>query len=323
MSDEIQQALEYLRQGKLVSFPTETVYGLGADARNLKAVNRVFEIKGRPTDHPLIVHLPDSSHLAAWSVNIPKEAWQLAEAFWPGPLTLVLAKHPSVLNEITGHQETVALRVPDHPLALELLNKFNDGLVGPSANRFGRISPTTAQHVQADLGADLAYILDGGPCRVGIESTIVQITEMGFKILRPGDISATMIRAVLNRPLEGNDHQLRVSGDLASHYAPQKTLQLVNSEQLQNALQSYLKSHKKIAVWAFSAIAEQVGMIVYQAPTEPKSYARELYAMLRKLDMSEARLLILEKPPETSEWRAIQDRLGRASSTEFTGGSLA
>jgi len=199
MSVQIEKAAALLRQGELVAFPTETVYGLGADASNPEAVAKIFAAKGRPADHPLIVHIPGVEHLDRWAREIPETAFASAKAFWPGPLTLILKRQPNVPDAVTGGQDTVGIRVPGHPLALELLKAFDGGVAAPSANRFGHVSPTTAQHVHDELGSAVAMVLDGGPCRVGIESTIVNLTGPQSRILRPGMISAADLGRVLGR----------------------------------------------------------------------------------------------------------------------------
>jgi L-threonylcarbamoyladenylate synthase len=195
--DSIQQAAQLLRKGRLVAVPTETVYGLGADATNPEAIKKIFAAKGRPADHPLIVHIPDASYLNAWAVDIPDSALILAERFWPGPLTLVLKKQPDVPLEVTGGQETIALRVPNHPVALNLLKVFGGGIAAPSANRFCRISPTQASHVAEELGDKVDLILDGGACQVGLESTIVDLSSGNPKLLRPGQIGKAEIEELL------------------------------------------------------------------------------------------------------------------------------
>ena len=198
---QIERAVSLLRAGKLVAFPTETVYGLGADASNVSAIRGVFSAKHRPADHPLIVHLSDTAGLKHWASDVPREAWLLAEAFWPGPMTIVLPRAAHVLSEVTGGQSTVALRVPSHPIARRLLNAFNGGIVAPSANRFGRLSPTTAEHVREELDDAVDLILDGGMCSVGIESTIVAFRDGRAVVLRPGAVTAEQIEATLNSVL--------------------------------------------------------------------------------------------------------------------------
>ena len=189
----IEQAADLLHRGKLVAIPTETVYGLGADASNPEAVAKIFQAKGRPADHPLIVHLAYASQMKDWAEEVPDSALRLASAFWPGPLTMILRKKASVPAVVTGGQETVALRVPDNPVALWLLRVFGGGIAAPSANRFGRISPTTAQHVAEELGDAVDCILDGGPCTVGVESTIIDLTDQQPTILRPGRITRSQL----------------------------------------------------------------------------------------------------------------------------------
>lgn len=223
----IDQAADLLRQGRLVAFPTETVYGLGADASNPDAVRRIFLAKGRPVDHPLIVHIPSVASLDAWALSIPQAAQQLAAHFWPGPLALILKKRPEVPLEVTGGQDTVGLRVPDHPVALRLLQAFGGGVAAPSANRFCRISPTLAIHVQEELGASVDMILDGGACQVGVESTIVDLSGSQPKLLRPGHITRDQIEAILQTKLlvssqieQADAMQIRAPGMMAIHYAP-------------------------------------------------------------------------------------------------------
>jgi L-threonylcarbamoyladenylate synthase len=217
VAPDIERAVALLRAGELVAFPTETVYGLGADAANPAAVAKIFAAKGRPQDHPLIVHLDGAAQLDAWARDIPAYAFELAEAFWPGPLTLILKRQPGVPDAVTGGQDTVGLRVPGHPLALELLRAFGGGLAAPSANRFGRISPTTARHVREELGEAVAMVLDGGPCQVGIESTILDCTGGAPRILRPGMVGAPALGRVLGRmPGYGAAGGPRVSGSQAA-----------------------------------------------------------------------------------------------------------
>jgi L-threonylcarbamoyladenylate synthase len=252
---EVSRAADLLRAGELVAFPTETVYGLGADASNPQAVARIFAAKGRPADHPLIVHLPDTSHLHRWAVDIPEAAHKLAAAFWPGPLTLILKRHPSVSEAITGGQDTVGLRVPNHPLALQLLREFDGGVAAPSANRFGRVSPTTAAHVREELGDAVALILDGGPCTVGIESTILDLSGGEARILRPGMLDAEAIAGVLGALpfVGGTQNAPRVSGSLEAHYAPQTPLRLVEVKTLGEFAQRALDAGKSVAVLSAGA----------------------------------------------------------------------
>lgn len=321
MTPEIARAVALLEQGELVAFPTETVYGLGADARNPQSVAKIFAAKGRPADHPLIVHIPDAGHLERWARDIPPEAHQLAEKFWPGALTLILKRHPSVPDCVTGGQDTVGLRVPRHPLALELLAAFDGGIAAPSANKFGRISPTTAQHVRDDLGDAVALILDGGPCELGIESTIVDLTGKRAVLLRPGLLSATDIGRVLGRnPLSPDDPlappdlvKNRASGTLAAHYAPRTPLVLMPDDSLPIALRNAIVQKERVAVLAtHPAPFEMPGVHWHVAPPDPAGFAHQLYANLRALDALGCDRIYVQKPVG-QPWLAVLDRLKRAA----------
>lgn len=316
--NDIQQAVALLRRGDLVALPTETVYGLGADAMNPDACAKIFAAKGRPSDHPLIVHLPDAEQLPVWARAIPKEAIALARAFWPGPLTLILKKHEDVPDLVTGGQDTVGLRVPNHPVALELLRAFGGGIAAPSANRFGRISPTTAAHVREELGDRVPLILDGGPCQVGLESTILDLSRDVPVILRPGAIGVDDIARVIGRRprLRGEDEAgqggsvaPRVSGALAAHYAPRTPLELVAGADLLVALQP------GDAVLARMPRPDslQDGVRWVAAAIDAAAYGHDLYAALRDLDTAGCRRILVEAPPASPEWSAVIDRLGRAA----------
>ncbi len=305
----ITRAAELLRAGKLVALPTETVYGLGADAANPDAVRQIFAAKGRPADHPLIVHLADAEQLTAWAREIPKEAIALARAFWPGPLTLILKKEAEVCDLVTGGQDTVGLRVPDHPAALALLRAFGGGVAAPSANRFGRISPTTAQHVQEELGEAVAMILEGGACEVGLESTILDLSRGEPVILRPGMIGRAAIAAVIGRqPRLRHEAEAapRVSGALAAHYAPRTPMRIVSREEIATA-----PADCAVLTRAGESDAGRHAMSI-DAPFDAHGYAHDLYANLRALDASGAREILVERLPDGSEWEAVHDRLGRA-----------
>jgi L-threonylcarbamoyladenylate synthase len=314
MSAEIERAVELLRAGELVAFPTETVYGLGADASNPAAVARIFSAKGRPRDHPLIVHLPGIEHLDRWAREIPEKAYALAKAFWPGPLTLILKRRPEVIDAITGGQDTVGLRVPNHPLALELLNAFDGGIAAPSANRFGHVSPTTAQHVRDELGNAVAMILDGGPCQVGIESTIVDLTSERTTILRPGMVSAYDLGKVLGRlPATGGAGAPRVSGSLEAHYAPRTPLALLQPDVVIFAVREALAANERIGVIAPMTCPLSDERIVWrQISGEAGAFAHDIYAFLRELDGLKCTRIVVQKPPQAENWRAINDRLQRA-----------
>ena len=303
-------AAQLLRAGKLVAFPTETVYGLGADASSASAMARLYAIKGRPADHPVIVHFVDAAAAFTWAREIPEAARTLAARFWPGPLTLVLKRASHVGNFVTGGQDTVGVRVPEHPLARELLGAFGGGVAAPSANRFGRVSPTTAQHVSEDLGADVDMVLDGGPCGVGIESTIVDLSRGVPVVLRPGHISAAQIEAALAGTVSAPDGSSpRVSGGLPSHYAPRTPARLVQPRDLDAEIKRLGAS---AAVLGFSAPDDRVDFWL-RMPRDPATYARKLYASLRELDATGCAMLLVESPPDAPEWQGVLDRLRRAA----------
>jgi L-threonylcarbamoyladenylate synthase len=314
--EAIAEAASLLRAGELVAIPTETVYGLGADARNPAAVAKIFAAKGRPADHPLIVHLPAVEHLSRWAVNVPETAYQLARAFWPGPLTLILERAATVPDAVTGGQPTVGLRIPAHPVALALLQAFDGGIAAPSANRFGRISPTTAAHVRDELGEALALVLDGGACEVGIESTILDLSQAPPVILRPGAISAEQIATVTGqRPsLAGAiPDRPRVSGSLAAHYAPRTTMRLCAAATLLDQASAHAASGKRVAVLARACTDPRDPRFTWHAaPADAPGYAHDLYAALRALDAAGADLILVETPPDDEAWSAVTDRLGRA-----------
>lgn len=324
----IDRAVAALRRGEAVGLPTETVYGLAADARNPAAIARVFALKGRPLDHPLIVHLPDALALVDWAIDVPDSAYRLAEAFWPGPLTLVLRRHPAVLDAVTGGQSTIALRVPAHPIAQAVLHSFGDGLVAPSANRFGHVSPTTAAHVRAEFGDALPIVLDGGVCTVGVESSIVDLSGATPRLLRPGMLAAAQIEAVLRKPLarEAVEASPRVSGSLESHYAPRTPAHWVDSpiarrsaarrdasaaSDEQSRLAALLQCETaQLGVLALGSLPE--GFEGLALPADPVAYARRMYAALRELDAGGFAAILIQAPPDTEAWLAIRDRLRRA-----------
>ena len=314
------RAVALLRAGELVGMPTETVYGLAADASNPAAVARIFAAKGRPADHPVIVHLPDatdmSSQLSRWAREIPPAAQALAAAFWPGPLTLILKRQPDVSDLITGGQDTVGLRVPAHPLAQALLKTFGSGLAAPSANRFGRISPTTAAHVRDELGPAVAMVLDGGPCPVGIESTIVDLSGDAPRILRPGRISAAQVAAIVG-PLgdhsrQGTGATPRVSGSLEAHYAPRTPMQLCAGQAFVDALAG-IHIDERVGVLSMRSSPDDPRFVWRMMPGEAAPYATALYAALRALDDAGCDRLIVDAPPQEPVWLAVNDRLRRAA----------
>jgi L-threonylcarbamoyladenylate synthase len=313
---EIPRAAAALRAGELVAFPTETVYGLGADATNPAAVAMIFAAKGRPADHPLIVHLPGTSHLERWAAEIPDSAYRLAAAFWPGPLTMILKRQPTVIDLITGAQATVGLRVPNHPLALQLLNEFGGGVAAPSANLFGHVSPTTADHVRDELGAAVNMVLDGGPCDVGIESTILDLSSTTPRILRPGMLDAASLGEILGEvPLLGaNAGAPRVSGSLESHYAPTTPLRLVAEPEFDAALRDALRQGLSVVAMAPRASAASHPKLFWQtSSTDPTRYAHDLYASLRRFDSMQRDLILIAAPPVDETWCAVNDRLRRAA----------
>lgn len=319
MVEEIAQAVALLRAGELVAFPTETVYGLGADAENPQALAKVFAAKGRPADHPLIVHLPGADQLTRWARDIPADAFALASAFWPGPLTLILKRAAIVPDAVTGGQDTVGLRVPDHPVALALLDAFGGGIAAPSANRYGRISPTTAAHVRAELGTRVSLVLDGGACDVGIESTIVDLSRGMPVLLRPGAIGAQEIGRLCGQPsglslVPLSTSAPRVSGSHAAHYAPATPLRIVAPERLRAFLNAQRHAGHRCAVLAYSMPA-LAGMphLWRMMPAEPARYAHDLYAAMREFDNAGVRLIVVEATPDGEGWRAVADRLQRAS----------
>jgi L-threonylcarbamoyladenylate synthase len=311
MTDAIDRAVELLRAGQVVALPTETVYGLGADALNPAAVARIFALKGRPTDHPLIIHLPPEARLDDWAAEVPPAARALAAAFWPGPLTLILTRGPRVPRAVTGGQDTVALRVPDHPVALALLRAFGSGIAAPSANRYGHISPTTAAHVWTEFGDAVPLVLDGGPCRVGIESTIVDLSRGAPVVLRPGAVTERDLRRVLgdtaHRPAEGAAP--RAPGLIKRHYAPRTPAELIDSAALSDRLAELARAGHRVGVLVLGTAPPANGIAL---PPDPGAYSRGLYAALRELDRRGYRRLLIEAPPEGEAWQAVNDRLRRA-----------
>ncbi len=315
--DAIARAAGLLRAGLLVAFPTETVYGLGADAANPDAVARIFAAKGRPADHPVIVHIASAAAIGHWARDVPDGARRLADAFWPGPLTMVLPRAAHVSDLVTGGQDSVGLRVPSHPVARALLDAFGGGIAGPSANRFGRISPTTARHVVDDLGEAVAMTLDGGACAVGIESTIVAFTTATGApvLLRPGGIGIDALARVLGVvPGAPGATAPRASGTLAAHYAPRTRATLVAADALHAEIRLLAGRDERIAVLAHSVARPGDFAGVWRvAPADPVRYAHDLYASLRALDDAKADVILVEAVPGDSAWLAVRDRLARAT----------
>lgn len=318
---DLDEALAALRAGGLVAIPTETVYGLAGDASRPESVARIFALKGRPADHPLIVHVASLEAARAWSSRWPEAAERLGRAFWPGPLTLIVPKAPAVLDAVTGGQSSVGLRVPAHPLTRALLDTFGGGLAAPSANRFGRVSPTTAQHVLDEFRAiDDLLVLDGGACEVGVESTIVDVTGARARILRPGRIRAAQIEAVLegalDRSLAGAP---RASGTLASHYAPSRPTFAFSGEGLAILLQAMADAGKRVGLIHHGetardpVLAQAVVSRVQLPAAAPEAWEHDLYAALRALDRDGIDVIVIETPPTGPDWEAVQDRLRRAT----------
>jgi L-threonylcarbamoyladenylate synthase len=312
---DVTHAVATLRAGGLVAFPTETVYGLGADASNPEAIKKVFAAKGRPHDHPLIVHLASAAQLNDWAREIPPAAHALAKTFWPGPLTLILKRAAHVSDWVTGGQDTVALRVPLHPLAQALLQGFGGGVVGPSANRFGHVSATTAAHVRTEFGDTVDCVLDGGACDVGIESTIIDLSGGQPVLLRPGVITAAQIEATLGAPLgTAGAHSPRAPGTLEKHYAPSTPVMLVETDLIDELARSFARQGRRVAVLARTARQPLIDKLTWiAAPETPAGYAHDLYANLRALDSAASDVMLVEEPPLAMAWAAVRDRLGRAA----------
>lgn len=322
----IHAAARRLEQGALVAFPTETVYGLGADAENRAAVNRIYAAKGRPSNHPVIVHLAPEADLQYWAESVPAEARRLIDVFWPGPLTLILKRAANIPDTVSGGQDSIGLRCPSHPVAQALLRAFKQGQGGvaaPSANRFGHVSPTTAQHVRDEFGEGpdnpVDCVLDGGQSEVGIESTILDLSRLsthGPVLLRPGQISALQIADILAVwPRMPDTGAPRASGTLDSHYAPRTPVALVSTDRLAATMQRLGKAGRRVALMHYSAfsVAYADARFHVALPAIPGGYAHDLYAALRAMDAADAELILIESPPEDGEWQGINDRLQRAA----------
>ncbi|MCP3064117.1 threonylcarbamoyl-AMP synthase [Myxococcus sp. K38C18041901] len=310
----VERAVEVLRSGGVIALPTETVYGLAANAEDELAVRRVFAIKGRPATHPLIVHLAGVEHLSSWAREVPEAARRLAEAFWPGPLTMVLPRTPRATDAITGGQDTVALRVPGHPVALAVLKALGGGVAAPSANRFGRVSPTTAEHVRVDLGSDVDLVLDGGPCDVGVESTIVDVSSGSPAILRPGGLSAEAIERVLGHPVPVRvASRVRVSGSLESHYAPRAGVVLAEPGEAAARVRALREQGLSVGVLGPRGLELPGDVPRFDVPEDPAGAARVLYARLREADEKGHDVLVACLPSASGLGIAVRDRLARAA----------
>ena len=318
----LEEACAVLQAGGLVAIPTETVYGLAADADNREAVLRTFAVKSRPTNHPLIVHVASAEALPFWASVVPQQALDLAQAFWPGPLTMVLPKAGRCGSFVTGGQDSVAIRCPSHPWTHALLERFagagHKGLTAPSANTFGHISPTCAEHVREDLGVKptgkLDYILDGGTCEVGVESTIINLSGSRPEILRHGAITRAMLEEVLgcSVPDAGSDAP-RASGRLKSHYAPNTKLEIIKRDLLEKRLEE-LASQPVAVMASFDPRKAHPNVPFFlSSPASPQGYAHMLYEALHQLDKARCARILVEEPPQTADWAAVNDRLGRAA----------
>ena len=324
--EAIAEAAQRIRAGELVGFPTETVYGLGADASNDAAVALIFAAKGRPSDHPLIVHVASAAQVTDYASEVQDFAERLIAAFWPGPLTLILPRRAGVAAAAAGGQNSIGLRCPAHPVALALLKACGTGLAGPSANRFGRVSPTTALHVQEELGDGL-MVLDGGPCAVGIESTIVDCTRGRPVLLRPGLLTRAQLEAACGQPVLDKDAPVsvaapRASGTLESHYAPNARVRLMDALALQTALDALEANNSAaaaqispglVAVYARCTLRVSTPALHRQMPDEAAAAAQQLFAVLRELDALGVSQIWVQAPPDAPEWDGVRDRLSRAA----------
>lgn len=326
--DSITAAATALRGGALLGLPTETVYGLAADAASDAAVAQIFTAKGRPSDHPLIVHVADASGIARFARDVPPFAQALVDAFWPGPLTLILPRQPGVATAATGGQDSVGLRCPAHPVAQAVLRAAASGdpalpgepvwgVAAPSANRFGRVSPTTARHVAEEFG-DALLVLDGGPCEVGIESTIIDCTRGRPVLLRPGAITRAQVKAACGiDPLskeELPDHTPRASGTLEAHYAPAARVRLMDARALQAGLDVLGADAAHLAVYARAALRTRSARVVMRRmPDDAAAAAQQLFAALRGFDDAGVKLIWIETPPGSTDWEGVRDRLQRAA----------
>lgn len=308
------QALFELNAGRAIGLPTETVYGLAADGTRPTAVAEIFRIKGRPPAHPLILHLAEASWLDQYCINVPSLAWHLAESLWPGPLTLVLERSSKVPDCVTGGLSTVAVRVPSHPVALSMLRAFARPLAAPSANRFGAVSPTTAQHVVDDLGEDVAVVLDGGACECGVESTIVEVREGQAKILRPGGITRETLEAMGVEVASGDLRASpRVPGSLESHYCPRARVQVVQDEDLEGAAHRAKGHGLKVGIVTQRSLRQSTDAEILQLGTSPEDLARGVYAAFRELDRRECAVIFLSLPTSDGLGAAVADRIRRAA----------
>jgi len=319
--ENVTRAVAWLRAGEIVGLPTETVYGLAADAGNADAVAKIYAAKGRPVDHPLIVHVASADAAKAWAATWPEAAEKLAAAFWPGPMTLIVKRASHVLDAVTGGQDTVGLRVPSHPVAQAVMREFGGGLAAPSANQFGQVSATTAEHVAAEFPDILLFILNGGACDVGVESTIVDVSGDTVRILRPGRVRANEIEQVLGVALgpvtDGASDAPRVSGSMASHYAPRTPTIMLEERRLRTQLRAFRQAQDRgpsrcVITHSFD-VEPSAKLRAIRLAGDAQTWEYELYALLRSLDSERYGQLIIEAPPQGPEWEAVNDRVQRAT----------
>jgi L-threonylcarbamoyladenylate synthase len=320
----IRDAARKLEAGELVAFPTETVYGLGADAENPQAVAKIYAAKGRPSNHPVIVHVALGADISYWASAIPEEARKLIAAFWPGPLTLILKRAAHIPDTVSGGQDSIGLRCPSHPVAQALLKEFKagkGGVAAPSANTFGHVSPTTAQHVRDEFGigpgSAVQCVLDGGQSDVGIESTILDLSRMathGAVLLRPGYIGPEQIAKVIGlSPRMPDVAAPRASGTLDAHYAPRTPVALVDADELLATVERQTAKGKRLALIHYSVFADLPLVGAQRMPAQAAGYAHDLYAALRVMDGADADIILIESPPVGGEWQGVNDRLRRAA----------
>ena len=308
---DVNKASQLLSDGKLVAIPTETVYGLAADASNISAINKIFEVKKRPQSHPLILHLKSIDQLNDWAIDIPSDVNILAKHFWPGPMSLLLKKHPDVLGEITGGSDKICIRIPNHPVALSLLTMLNKGIVAPSANLFGRVSPTSAKHVLDDLDGKISAIIDGGQCEVGLESTIIDLTQIQPKILRPGGLPIANIEVVLDKKiLPHSNSDEKISGNLLNHYQPRASVHPYKKSAIEDLINDMPKNK---SVLLLLSDMNKDNIHIHQMPKDAYQYGQVFYSILRLMDDKKYEKIYIELPPEKSEWYAIHDRIKKAS----------
>jgi L-threonylcarbamoyladenylate synthase len=317
--NSVSQAVSLLQKGECVALPTETVYGLAADASDIIAVNKIFEAKGRPKNHPLIVHIPDVSHLENWAKSIPNTAYTLAKLFWPGPLSLLLKKADHVPYEVTGGLDTIALRVPAHPLFLEVLTQLNRGLAAPSANRYKQLSPTIAEHVRQGLDGRIAAVLDGGSCEHGLESTILDLVSETPRILRSGPVTQQQLETTMGQCVDTpKNHIEAVPGNVEAHYQPNTPLRIMLSEQLLTEISELQQNNCQFVVWSPAVIAQCKKANIPTSQwsnlgSDAANFGRKLYVTLHQADHTQATQIIVEQPPQSDAWAAVNDRLSRAA----------